>query len=408
MANTLYNSSLICREALAAFEVNCPYTVTSNRGYENEFLRGPYKYGDSFNIRKRNHYIVEDNAGVLNPQNIEQALDPLTINHWYTTGVEIGSKELALNLEDFRQEVILPAVQEVISKVETDIAALAETSLYSFVPRSTTSYINSFGAVDEAGAKLLEMAVPINSDAYIAMSVRDGSALKQGLIPNFTPVINDDIVRNSALGHTSYFDAFQSQNIKSHVAGNGPLLHPSDTLTVNGAVVSGNTIVFAGATASVTNYFLPGDRFSIAGVQSLTPVGRIPTGQDMQFVVTASANSTGGGAVTVTVAPVIISDTTNPRRNVSNVIPNGAAVTVVGSHRVNVAYIRRALDVVFPPMEQLNVRECSITSDARTGISMRFSSQGDITSGVNTYRLEMLAGYAWHPEYAVVVPSKVN
>ena len=54
------------------------------------------------------------------------------------------------------------------------------------------------------------------------MTVRDGSALKSALLNNFTPVFNEDIVRQSAIGHLSYFDIFQSQNIVQHVAGAGP------------------------------------------------------------------------------------------------------------------------------------------------------------------------------------------
>ncbi|MCF1193374.1 hypothetical protein LRR18_17425, partial [Mangrovimonas sp. AS39] len=102
--------------------------------------------------------------------------------------------------------------------------------------------INSFTTVDLAGAKLLEQGVNIASDAYMAMTVRDGSSLKGALLNNFTPVFNEDIVRSSAIGHLSYFDIFQSQNIRHHVAGAGPTLHSGDTLLVNGAVSSGSTI----------------------------------------------------------------------------------------------------------------------------------------------------------------------
>ena len=163
-------------------------------------------------------------------------------------------------------------------------------------------------------------------------------SLKQGLQNNFTPVFNEEIVRQSAIGPLSYFDILQSQNIVRHVAGAGPTLHPGDTQTVNGAVASGNTIVLAGASASVTNYFLPGDLISIAGVFSVNPLSRASTGQNMQFVITAPASSSGGGAITVTVSPVIISDTSSPLQNVSNAVPTGAAVTVVPSYNINIAY----------------------------------------------------------------------
>ena len=95
---------------------------------------------------------------------------------------------------------------------------------------SWNAYQLIFSTVDLAGAKLLEQGVNIASDAYLAMTVRDGSSLKSALLNNFTPVFNEEIVRQSAIGHLSYFDIFQSQNIVKHIAGAGPTLHPGDSI----------------------------------------------------------------------------------------------------------------------------------------------------------------------------------
>ena len=239
----------------------------------------------------------------------------------------------------------------------------------------------------------------------MSMTVRDGSSLKTALLNNFTPVFNEDIVRQSAIGHLSYFDIFQSQNIVRHTAGAGPTLHSGDTLTVNGAVSSGNTIVLAGATVSVTNYFLPGDLISIAGVQSVNPLSRKATGQNMQFVITAAANSSAGGAVTITVAPVIISDTSSPLQNVSNAIPDTAVVTVVQSYNVNVAYPSRGLDIVCPPLYKLQVPYSSVAIDPETGLSLAVTQTGDILGYQNLMRIDILCGFKWHPQYAVKILS---
>ena len=65
-----------------------------------------------------------------------------------------------------------------------------------------------------------------------------------------------------------------------------------------------------------------GDVFSIAGVESVNPLNFQASGNDMQFVVTADVTSDGAGAATVPINPTIISDTSNPRRNVSVPVPN--------------------------------------------------------------------------------------
>ena len=239
----------------------------------------------------------------------------------------------------------------------------------------------------------------------MAMTVRDGSSLKGALLNNFTPVFNEDIVRSSAIGHLSYFDIFQSQNIKHHIAGAGPRLYSSDALLVNGAVASGNTILMDGATISIADYFVVGDVFSIEGVQSVNPVGRAATGQDMQFVVTANASSDGAGNLSVQVAPIIISDTQNPNRNVSNPIPNNAPVTLVGSYNCNVAYPSRGLDIVCPPLYKLQVPYASVAVDPETGLSLAVTQTGDILGYQNYMRIDLLCGFKWHAQYAVKVLS---
>ena len=265
--------------------------------------------------------------------------------------------------------------------------------------------INSFTTVDEVGALMLEQGVDIAYDAYLATTVRDGSALKGGLQNNFTPVFNEDIVRSSAIGHLSYFDMYQSQNIVSHVAGDGPVLFPGDALTVNGAVSSGNTIVLAGATINQTPYFRAGDLITVSGVKRVNRISRQSTGQDMTFVITADANSDGAGAITISVSPSIISSTASPLQNVSNAVPNGAAVTVVPNYNVNVAYPSRGLDIVVPPLYKLQVPYSSTATDPDTGLSLTITQEGDVQSYQNFMRIDLLCGFKWHPEYAAKLIS---
>lgn len=403
MANQFITTDLVSNTALAMFANNSPFVMTASRIYQDDFVSSGYKIGDTLQVRRQNHFIVGDGS-VATPQSIIETVETIVVQHQYNALIAYTIQDLSLRIEDFSRLFIAPAIQEIITRMETDIAAQAEQQLYFFTGTAGTA-INSFGVVDTAGAKLLEQGVNIASDAYLAMTVRDGSSLKSALLNNFTPVFNEDIVRQSAIGHLSYFDIFQSQNIKHHVAGAGPRLYQADTLLVNGAVSSGSTIVMDGATISITDYFVVGDLISIAGVQSVNPVGRAATGQNMQFVVTANASSDGAGNITVQVAPSIISDTSNPNRNVSNAVPNNAVVTMIGSHNVNVAYPSRGLDIVCPPLYKLQVPYSSVAVDPETGLSLAVTQTGDILGYQNYMRIDLLCGFQWHPQYAVVLLS---
>lgn len=403
MPNQFITTQLVSNTALAMFALNSPFVMTGSRIYQDDFQNSGYKIGDTLQVRRQNNFIVGDGSTAV-PQDIIETVENITVAHQYHALIAYTVQDLTLRIEDFSRMFIQPAIQNIITQMERDICAQAEQELY-FFQGSPGSPINSFSTVDLAGAKLLEQGVNIASDAYLAMTVRDGSSLKAALLNNFTPVFNEEIVRQSAIGHLSYFDIFQSQNIVRHTAGAGPTLHPGDALTVNGAVGSGNTIVLAGATAGVTNYFLPGDLISIAGVHSVNPLSRQSTGQDMQFVITAAANSSGGGAVTITVDPSIISATSSPLQNVDVPVPNGAAVTMYSSYNVNVAYPARGLDIVCPPLYKLQVPYASVAVDPETGLSLAVTQTGDILGYQNLMRIDILCGFKWHPQYAVKLLS---
>lgn len=403
MANQFITTDLVSNTALAMFANNAPFVMTASRIYQDDFVSSGYKIGDTLQVRRQNHFIVGDGS-VATPQSIIETVETIVVAHQYNALIAYTIQDLSLRIEDFSRLFISPAIQEIITQMEKDISSAAEQELNFFTGTAGVP-INSFTTVDTAGAKLLEQGVNIASDAYLAMTVRDGSSLKGALLNNFTPVFNEDIVRSSAIGHLSYFDIFQSQNIKRHTAGAGPRLYSSDTLLVNGAVSSGSTIVLSGATAGITDYFVTGDVISISGVESVNPVGRAATGQNMQFVITANASSTGGGAVTISVSPSIISDTANPNRNVSNAVPNNGAVTMVGSHNVNVAYPSRGLDIVCPPLYKLQVPYASVAVDPETGLSLAVTQTGDILGYQNYMRIDLLCGFKWHQQYACRVLS---
>ena len=403
MANQFITTDLVSNAALAMFANNAPFVMTASRIYQDDFVSSGYKIGDTLQVRRQNHFIVGDGS-VATPQSIIETVEVIVIAHQYHALIAYTIQDLSLRIEDFSRLFIAPAIQEVITQMEKDIASAAEQELNFFTGTAGVA-INSFTTVDLAGAKLLEQGVNIASDAYMAMTVRDGSSLKGALLNNFTPVFNEDIVRQSAIGHLSYFDIFQSQNIKRHTAGAGPRLYSSDALLVNGAVSSGNTIVMDGATINITNYFVVGDVISIAGVDSVNPVGRGDTGQNMQWVITANASSDNSGNITITVSPSIISDTSNPNQNVTNAVPDNAAVTMVGSHNVNVAYPSRGLDIVCPPLYKLQVPYASVAVDPETGLSLAVTQTGDILGYQNYMRIDLLCGFAWHQQYAVRVLS---
>jgi len=407
--NTFETTSLVSNTALAMFANNCPYVMTLSRVYQPEFTNTGYKIGDTIQMRRQNQFVVGNGQAIASINAVTEAVETLTIANQFNVPMSYSQQDLTLRMDDFNRIILQPAIQAIISQAEISVSNAAETQL-NFFTGSTSNPINSFATIDNAGAKLLTMGVNLYSDAYLNISIPDGSALKNSFVNGgssvFTPVFNEDIARTSSIGHISYFDAFQSQNLTTHTAGVGPVTHPTDTLTVNGAVSSGSTIILQGATASVTNYFVAGDLISIGGVQALNPINQLAIPGNMQFVITAAANSSAGGAVTITVSPSII--TTGNSQNVTNAIADDAPVTVQGSHVLNVAYPMRGADIACPPLAKLEVPYFSVATDPETRLSLSVAQSADILAGVNIMRIDMLMGIQWHPQYACKVLSQAN
>ena len=202
MANQFITTDLVSNTALAMFANNAPFVMTASRIYQDDFVSSGYKIGDTLQVRRQNHFIVGDGS-VATPQSIIETVESIVVAHQYHALIAYTIQDLSLRIEDFSRLFIAPAIQEVITQMEKDIGSSAEQELNFFVGTAGVA-INSFTAVDLAGAKLLEQGVNIASDAYMAMTVRDGSSLKGALLGNFTPVFNEDIVRQSAIGHLSY------------------------------------------------------------------------------------------------------------------------------------------------------------------------------------------------------------
>lgn len=151
-----------------------------------------------------------------------------------------------------------------------------------------------------------------------------------------------------------------------------------------------------------------GDVFSIAGVKAINPLRNKETSFDMQFIATADVTSDGGGNATIPVlaagAP-IISGATDPNRNVSNAIQSGSVVTFIGDHNVNIAYVPAALSLASPMLAPLRGIDSSVVALPEMNASMRMSCFGDVVNGQNSWRIEMLGGIQWHPQYAIRVIS---
>jgi hypothetical protein len=392
VANTILTTKAVTELALAVFQDELPFLMSGNRQFEGEFGRDTYKRGQSVDIRKQNHYRADDGR-VASIQATDEQFETLTIAHQYNVAIEFNTKDLTLSIGQFKERYIDDMIQELKFKAETDIAEQARTQLY-FTSGTAGAPINTYQAIANVNAKMTYLMMPTQM-SYMALNPFDTSTLKGSLQNSFNDMLNKDISERGALGHLDIFDMYQAQALARQVAG-----APGGSVLIDGTVSSGAVINMKGFPFT-TLVATEGDIFRVATVNSVTPIGRRDTSQVMDFIVTANVTSDGAGDAPVPIAPTIISDPTNPRQNVSIPLADGLAVTFLASHNVSVGYTRKSLDIVSPPLEKIYGSDSHVAIDKKALCSMRIARQGDIKNDINIFRVDILMGFKWHPQYAV-------
>ena len=403
MANTLINSTLLSKEAAVEFELNNTFIATANRKYDGLYTDQTYDPGDTVNIRLDNQFIVK-RGDTVTAGDVKETSLPLTLQELYSVPVTYTTTELSTKLRrnTWMDRVFRPAVRALVSDVNKDVAVLAETQTYIHSGTPATS-IATFAAVDINGAILIERGVQDTQDWYTVLTPRDSSTLKSALQNSFNTTLNSQISLKSQMGNLSYFDMFTDQSIAVHTPSSDAIGAP----VVKATVTTGTTITLTGLTASKTGIVKAGDVISIADVQSVNRVTRQSTGQDMQFVVQADADSDVSGDTSITVEPAIITDVTNPNRNVTGSVLINSVVTFNGTnaarnpHKINLAYTASALSIVTPPLAPLDTPESSVFKDIKTGLSLRVSKSAEILENKNVLRIDLLTGYRWFPSQVV-------
>jgi hypothetical protein len=415
MANQLTASQLVSNLGLATLTVSSPYVMTSDRSYDIDFMNSEYQTGQVLNVRKNIQYNAYEGRITPDQDTIEDTI-PITIEPQINVPVVFNSRELALYMtkdpDKYQRRYGDPAIQAALALLETKIGTRGKTDLNYWVGSPTAAF-SDFSLVDITGSRMTELGMPMER-VNMTLQSSDMSALKASNQNAFNSTLNTEISFGSKLASFSRFDLYETANVVKQIAGSG-----AGNPLVSGTITNGFTVTLSGFTANATRVVAAGDGFTIGnindatGVQSMHPRTHQPTGQLMQFSVLSDVNADGSGNATVTIAAPtagIISDTADPRINVSQPLPNGATFNLLGAgttYRVAYAYVSRGLALVMPPLPYVPAPECHVAKDVEHGLSIRVVRYYDGKNDLSNGRLDLLHGERWFDQYAMKVISRL-
>ena len=130
MANTLLTSSIITKESLAVLHQKLNFVGNINRQYDDRFANEGAKIGDTLQIRLPNEYTVRTGA-TIDIQDTENRKVDLTMATQKGVDMKFSSKELTLDIEEFKERHIEPAMSVLAASMESDALSMYK-QVYNF------------------------------------------------------------------------------------------------------------------------------------------------------------------------------------------------------------------------------------------------------------------------------------
>lgn len=363
MANIWEHPSIIAAEALRHLEDALVIGPLCARDTTSEFTNrsNGWKVGDTVSFRTHGEYEVKDFAGSITAQDITTSSRAMQIEKHYDISVQVTSREAALDLDSFSDQVLRPATYKLAETVDSYLGTkiLEAAGLYA-----SNALFGTAG--DIALARKAAILQQLAMDRFCLVDLDTEATLLGQTWFNQSQTRGGDgetTLRSADMGRVMGMDFFSSIAFptSSHTAGDGTTTTDNTVATDN---KPGNTTLVV---AAVVGTFNAGDRIAIAGV-------RRPLVVKTQAVATATAIEL--------VDPIV------------EIIPDGAAVTVVGASQAmtyhGAIFDNRSLAVAFPMLDLPEDRVAATA--ANNGVSIRIVKGYDLQSKVTTMSLDLLVG----------------
>lgn len=398
MSNSLLSISMITKEALRILENELGFAKGVNREYDDTFANAGAKIGSVINIRKPVRYTTVSGPA-LQLQDITDQSVALTLGTQQHVDFQFTSKDMLLNVDDFSDRYVLPAINALANKIDYDGLTQVPTGVSNFVGAPGTTPATALLFL-QAKQKLAENACPMDDKISCIINPAAEASIVDALKGLFQdgPKLAEQYDKG-LMGRALGMNFRMDQNVQAHTIGALGGVGISNCATAQ----TGSNIITNNWTTSVTNLLLPGDVVTFANVYAVNPVSFQSTGALKQFVVT-SAVSSSGGAATIPISPAIV--TSGPYQNVTAGVAQSSAVLTFASASsyanvvspVNVAYHRDAFCLGMADLELPGgVEMAARASDPRAGMSLRVVRAYDIVNDQHPCRIDVL--YGWQTIY---------
>ncbi|MFJ8146040.1 P22 phage major capsid protein family protein [Streptomyces sp. NPDC096048] len=125
MANTFLTPDTIARRALATLYETTHMAQLVHRDYEADFAG---RVGDTITVRKPATFVANEfnrTTGIV-PQNATESGFPVVLNHLPDVSFTVTTEQLNLEINDFGEQLLDPAMEAIAQKIDRDLLALRD------------------------------------------------------------------------------------------------------------------------------------------------------------------------------------------------------------------------------------------------------------------------------------------
>ena len=376
MSNTLLTTDLIVRDAAIILQNNLVAANLINRGHENEFKN---KVGDTIRVKVppiQEARDLNDDGGTTQANDITEVEVDLELTRWPYIRHTITSKEQTLELDDFNEQVTMPAVLAIRDEID---AFFVREMVKGFAPyKSGTSGTSPTTVANlVAGRKVLQdNGCPSALRRGILDTTAEAALLQ---LDQFTSAdYGGDApagLKEAILNRRYGIDWFADQNCGTQDQGD----IAGTVLTDGTPVLAASTLHVDGFTAA-TGTVKKGTRFTVAG--------------DTTIYTTTADATLAGNETDLPITPVVTAALV--------AAGDGAAVTFETALAEDIIFHRDAFaGAVVAPLPLMNGNS---SAKFFNGIGIRVTMDGGITNMSNEIVFDtFVGGQTIQPKAGVVV-----
>lgn len=322
-SNTLITPTTVARMALARLVNNVKYPALVHRDYSGDFNN---HVGDTVNVRVPASLTAYKFTSSITTQDTTESYVAVKLNKLADVSVVITSKEWALSLVNFEEQIVGPAVDALAQMIDVDIASTIFGNATSTVSETVSAQSSlTLLKIADCAKALDTKKAPQNNRSLVLSPYHK---YRYGLVDNLAKASyagDNEMLRRADLGVVFNMQTFMDQNTPTSTAATSGT--SVTTIKVASSTDAGEVDLTEGLAATGT--FAVGDGFVYVDSDGFGTLYRFTE------AVTLSSNAASSKTVSPTF-PANISATT------CYIVRNGSSLAF---HRDACAFVTRPLDI---------------------------------------------------------------